>query len=104
MNSLSELRTRPAVEPDISTAREIRHCVNDVPSDLDPPSLAICTAWATLFSSCGEYGGECIPPRGDGGTSTHAARGARRGDLGVLIPNPSWGTWPELGYWKPCVL
>lgn len=92
MNSLSELRTRPAVEPDMSTANEIRHCANDAASDLGTPSLAICAARASLFPMCGECGGECAPSCGDGGISIHAARGARRGDLGVLIPSPSWGT------------
>lgn len=81
MNSLSELRMRPAVEPDMSTAREIRHCVNDEASDLDPSPLAVCAACVSLFrsfSSCGEYGGECIPNCGDGGISVHVvARGAR---------------------------
>lgn len=90
---------RPAVEPDMSTAREIRHCVNDKGSDPDP-SLAVCAARASLFrslSSCGEYGGECVSNCGDGGISVHVARGARRGDLGVLIPSPSRGVWAELG-------
>lgn len=82
-NSLSELRMRPAVEPDMSTAREIRHCVNDEASDPGPSSLAVRASLFRSFSNRGEYGGDCVSSCGDGGISVHVARGARRGDLGV---------------------
>lgn len=65
INSLSELRIRPAVEPDMSTAREIRHCENGLgPPAPDPASCPTdtsrvrdCSLWVS-FPSCGDDGGE----------------------------------------------
>lgn len=61
MNSLSEARTRPAVEPDMSTAREIRHSLNGLGSDVDSASAV------GISGLTGSFCGDCWKIPGFGG-------------------------------------